>query len=186
MKVTASKTFFQSLERLEGIKHIYYVVRAWVKHHLFSKDFYRLLLTVLKDYPWDYSYLLVLERAKLNAMANYFEKSKIFVGWEYVVRDIRLCINLIGIILEEKDLFHFNGDIVFEKSEEYEGDYEVKHTPDFKYVCDVKVNTKNIDRFVPEKSHQKAYLEQPHELYILKAKYLYNKIRHEHMAEWWD
>ena len=187
MEIRVNKTFFKSLDRLTSWKywfeHAYCEIRACVKYHIFSKDFWHLFGVVLKSYPWQESYLLEIERAKIKEMANYIEKNKRFVGWEQVVRDMRICISLIGIILEEKPLFHFNGRLTFKENES--GNYEVGHTPDFKYVCDVKVNTKNIDRFV-DKEAQIGYLEEPHEFYRLKAKYLYHKIRYDKGDEWWD
>lgn len=89
-------------------------------------------------------------------------------------------------MLEDGDYFHFDGDLTFTPLNDKEGNYKVGHTPDFKYVCDVKVNTKNIDRFEPRKEYQKALLDYPHELYMLKARYLYHKIRYEHELEWAD
>lgn len=183
MKIQANKSFFDSLKNLYGIKHAYYEVRAWIKYHIFSKGFFHLLSTVLKSYPYQESYLLEIERAKIKEMADYIEKNKRFVGWEYVVRDMRICVKLIGIMLEDNQLFHFNGNLIFTKKED--GNYEVGKTDDFEYKCDVKVNVKNIDRFV-DKQHQKFYLDMPHELYIQKASYLYHKIRYEREKEWWD
>jgi len=186
MEIKVNKSFFNSIKNLCGIKHVYYEVRAWIKYHIFSKDFWHLLGTVLKSYPWQETYLLELERAKLIEMANYIEKYKRFVGWEYVVRDIRICVTLIHIMLEEELYYHYNGNLLFEPSEEYEGDYEVKHTDDFEYVCDIKVNTKNANRFFDNEKAREYAVEHPHELYIQKAMYLYHKIRYERENEWWD
>ena len=84
------------------------------------------------------------------------------------------------------------GDIVFKKPENTTEDSDVMElvpTPDFQYYCDVRVNTRNADRFLNPNltEEQKEYwLEHPHEIYILKAKYLYHKIRNERDGEWWD
>lgn len=195
MKINASKTFFKSLKRLNSPLRNWRAFKCWVRYHK-KKDFFHILHTAWHGYPWDESYMLELERAKLLEMIHYHEKAQRFVGWEYVVRDMKICVSLIGIMLEEKQMFHFNGDLTFTPTKEYPNDYEVGHTPDFKYVCDVKVNLKNARRFI-DKCHFEDtepsfeyflnyYEKSPHELYLKKARYLYFKIRYEHGEEWWD
>lgn len=184
MKVEVAPTFFESLKNLDSLKNKYYEVRAWFRYH-FSKDFFKILKTILKGYPWQESYLYDLEKVKMNEMANYLEKANRFVGTEYVVRDIRLCIKLLDIVDNDTELFHYDGDLKFIPIEGTEN-YEVIKTSDFKYNCDVYVNTKNIDRFCFNEDDKKFMLESPHELYIRKAKYLYHKIRYERDGQWWD
>ena len=56
-------------------------------------------------------------------------------------------------------------------------------------MCDVKVNTRNADRFLPQGLSEKAkqyWLDHPDEIYKLKARYLYHKIRLERDETWWD
>ena len=94
----------------------------------------------------------------------------------------------------KRSTFHYDGDIVFvpvpeeemkEKGYE-EGTMELKKSKDFRYHCDVYVNTKNVSRFVGNKKLEEYYVKYPHELYELKARTLYHKIRAEREAEWWD
>ena len=55
------------------------------------------------------------------------------------------------------------------------------------YVCDVKVNLKNAKRFVKDEEVMDYYTERyPHELYLLKAQYLYHKLRFYFEQYWWD
>lgn len=67
---------------------------------------------------WDYSYSLDLLEFKLNRTANYIEKHERFVGWEFVVRDIRLCVKLLNRFREEyycvEYLNYYNSNINFE------------------------------------------------------------------------
>lgn len=182
MKITVANSFFESLKDLNSFKQKYYSVISWLRYHT-SKDFFKILKELLKSYPYDNCYLLRIERAKLLEMINYHKKVQGFVGWEKCVRDMKICVSLIGIMIEDEDLFHFNGDLIFNKNENNE--YEINHTPDFEYICDVSVNTKNINRFISDNKMQKFYLEHPHELYVKKATYLYHKIRYEREFEWW-
>ena len=136
--------------------------------------------------PWDFGYLWDLEYAKIKEMADYLEKSNRFVGVEYVVRDMRICLSLIEIFSDKRDLFHFDGKLL--NDENHNGGVTVKAVgiPDFEYKCHVNVNLKNISRFVDDKDAQKWYINYPHEFYELKARYLYHKIRREREMKWWD
>lgn len=183
MEVKVSSSFFKSLKNINSLKNKWYHFISWIKYH-FNKDFLRIIAVAFKGYPWQDNFLYELEEAKIQEMMNYHKKVQRFEGWEYVVRDMNICLNLINIIFKEEELFTYEGDMYFVKTED--GDYEMKHSDDFKYVCLVNVNTKNIDRFIKDEKVKKYYIENPHELYLLKAKYLYHKIRYEHDAEWWD
>jgi hypothetical protein len=188
MEVQANKSFFDSLKRIGSFGEKLRELRGWIRYHVFNKNFKKLHKTVMKSYPWDYSFLYELERAKIEEMCKYHEKHQRFTNWEYVVRDMKLCMKLIDIFTNKVNLFHYDGNIVFNPIEGSE-DYEVSHTPDFKYVCDVKVNTRNIDRFIPRGKDcpcREYWKEHAHEVYILKAKALYHKIRLEKDFEWWD
>lgn len=189
MNVQVAPSFFKSLKRIgspwEKVREAIY----WIRMHT-KKRFLRVLKATLKSYPYDSSFLLEIEQAKLNEIADYIETDDRFVGCEYVVRDIRLCVKLIEILKHETVYFHFNGDIRFVPSGKVDEDgneiMELKPTPDFKYVCDVNVNKRNINRFVRNQKEKEAFENQPHELYLRKARCLYHKIRSEREQEWWD
>ena len=191
MKVTAANTFFESLKEAlhPSIGTKLKEARYWIRMHT-KKRFLRVLKATLASYPYDSSYMLDIEKAKLLEMADYLEVNDRFVGVEFAVRDLRICAKLIDIFNNDENLFHYNGDIKFVKSdikdEDGEDTYEMKPTDDFEYVCDVKVNTKNVDRFVNNEHEKKWFIEHPHELYQRKARYLYHKIRLEKEEQWWD
>lgn len=188
MKVTAAPSFFKSLREIGTLRSKFKEVVYWIKMHT-KKRFLRVLKTALSSYPFDSGYLLELEQAKLNEIADYLEESKRFVGFEFCVRDIRICSSLIDIFTGKKSLFHYDGEIKFvpskEKDENGESIMEL-NSDNLKYYCDVKVNIKNASRFVKDEKLIKFYAKQPHELYALKARYLYHKIRYEREQEWWD
>ena len=182
MKVVVAESFFDSLKECFGIRARFREITAWFRYH-FRKDFLRLLKEVFKSYPYDSSYLLYLEQAKIREMANYIERRGFYQGYENDVKWMRIAIKLIDIITENVDLFHYEGNIEFVERED--GNYEMVPSPDHKYICDVKVNTRNIKRFVDEKS-QKFFLNSPHEIYLKKARYLYHMIRLNYEQRWWD
>lgn len=189
MNVQAAPSFFKSLKRIGSPWEKFREAIYWIRMHT-KKRFLRVLKATLKSYPYDSSFLLEIEQAKLNEIADYIEENDRFVGCEYVVRDIRLCVRLIEILKHETDYFHFNGDIRFVPSGKVdEGGNEImelKPTSDFEYVCDVKVNMKNIDRFARNQAEKEMFKRQPHELYLRKARCLYHKIRSEREENWWD
>lgn len=184
MKVQAAPSFFESLKKIDSLEDKYYRVRGWIKYH-FTKDFWKIIITAFKGYPWQENFLYELEKAKINEMMNYQKKSNRFVNVEYVIRDMQICINLIDIFNgDDTRYFHYDGGLQFVPIKDSDN-IEVK-TDKLVYHCDIKVNTKNVDKFVNDDKIKKYFIEHPHELYILKAKKLYHKIRYEHDAEWWD
>ena len=188
MKIVAATSFFKSLKKIGSFGSKFREAVYWLKIHT-RKRFLRIVKTAFSGYPYDYYYLLELEQAKLNEMADYLEENDRFVGVEFCVRDIRTCSSLIAIFTGKKSLFHYDGKIKFvpsdEKDENGESLMEL-NGDNLKYFCDVRVNTKNIRRFVPDEKLIEYYTEHLHELYELKAQKLYHKIRCEKEKEWWD
>lgn len=184
MKVEAAPSFFKSIKRIGSLKDKLLTLRGWIRYHIFNKNFHPLLKEVYHSYPWDEAFLYNLEKAKIHEMRVYHEKYRRFEGVEEVIRDMKICENLIDIFNGTKSLFHYDGELKFEPidgSDNCEANFD-----DLKYNCDVYVNTKNWKRFIPNNKYASYWLEFPHELYIQKAKYLYHKIRYEKDAAWWD
>lgn len=186
MKITLAPSFFKSLRNLGSLKSKWYSLRGWFKYH-FNKENRHLMRTAWKGRPWDYSFLYDLEKAKLQEMIAYHEKHKRYVGVENDIKWMKLCVNLIDIFTDRKELSHFTGDLKF-KPVPGSSDKELDGS-DLVYHCDVRVNTKNAHRFVPHgnKNPMMAYWkEHADEIYKKKAKYLYHKIRNEKDESWWD
>lgn len=181
MKVEASQSFFDSLKRIGSLGEKLRNIRSWLHFH-FHKDFLHLLGVVLKSYPWDYSFLYYMEKAKIEEMRKYHERNDSFVGQENSIRYMKICEKLIDIITEKKEIFTYSGEIKFNKQEN--GNYAID-TSDCKYQCFVNVNTKNLERFVKKEKLYDFYKKHPHELYLIKARHLYHKIRAERDDYWW-
>ena len=179
-------------------------IRSWFRY-TFNKWHLNLIKEAYKGRPWDDSYLTDLEAAKIREMMHYHERADRFVGVEYAIRDMRICLSLIEIFSGKRNTFHYSGGLKFvdidkETAEKIAGEldeetgkkvvesglFELKPTPDFKYHCDIVVNLKNVDRFVRNETERKYCIEHPHELYELKSRYLYHKIRYYKEQEWWD
>ena len=56
---------------------------------------------IWKDRDWDYRYTLNILEYKLKRQRNHIEKNKRFIGYEFVVRDIDICLNLLDKFKED-------------------------------------------------------------------------------------
>ena len=94
------------------------------------KKIFKYIKLAYNDLDWDYYYMLILEKAKFEDIANYFTKSNIAEEDWAVARDAKICIKLIDII---------NG-----KDSSYDMKYNQKN---FDVIITKYVNIKNIKRF---------------------------------------
>lgn len=167
------------------MKRIWNRFISWWNLH-FSHSKLVLIKTALDSAPWDWTYLLQLEQAKFKEMAAYFEQSKVSSDWEFQVRDCKLCIKLIDIILEQDEPFtqwlELNYGIYKNKSV---SENELFHVP-----ISTHVNTRNAVRFV---ENLNTYESDSHasnlfkvDLRQMKAFYLYQKIRLYKLQNLWD
>ena len=161
----------------------YYSIRYFFKHTL-GKHHMDVVKTAFKGDPWDEGYLLELEYAKIKEMREWHKEKGRYVGVEFTVRDMDICLSLLEIMMGKRSLFHIEGKLLSEKTGE-DGMYRVVESPDFKCVTDVYVNARNADRFVTEKTKD-FYIGNLDELYKLKARHLYHKIRADREERWWE
>lgn len=125
----------------------------------------RLIKEAMKFYPFDYSFVLSLEKQALIRMYEYFKVSRIAEGNEVVEKDLKLALKLLDIVLEIDSVYN-------------------SRSKGFVYR---HINIKNWKRFCPKAVHInldslifKDYLRRE------KAWYLYNKLRFERMRTWYD
>lgn len=140
----------------------------WLKRHL-TKEHRELVKEAIEFEPWDWTYLMNLERAALVRMVAYHRQSQTFVGWDRAVREMEICIRLIDIITEDVKL--------------------TTGFPGYKFCR--TFNYRNMDRWatkleqtiVQESLYKGLFMES---IYRKKAEYLYHKIRAEREQTWWD
>lgn len=140
------------------------------------KKIFKYIKLAYNDFDWDYYYMLILEKAKFEDIANYFTKSNIAEEDWAVARDAKICIKLIDII---------NG-----KDSSYDMKYNQKN---FDVIITKYVNIKNIKRFDESNylsNDYKANVDLRYlvkdDLRIKKAWNLYCKIREYNMRDWWN
>lgn len=103
---------------------------------------------------WDFSFLLKLERYKLKRMYKYFFKHRTHADNHIVRRDLKICINLLDMVLEGKNMVGYT-------------------------------NFRNAKRFtqIPESWYNDPLGKE--EVRLMKAWYLYNRIRFLRLFHWW-
>ena len=146
------------------IKGFYYTVRSWFKYNFFNKNWHKILKSINLARPWDYGYWQETLYHYLEYQADYFEKSQHFVGWERVVKELRLCKSLLEIMMEKRSISDYSG------------------TP----KMNVYVNTRNAGRFIQREDADYSKCMWKEELYIRKATRLFYKILEEKSRNWWD
>ena len=121
--------------------------------------------------PYDYYFMLRIERQMLKQMQEYHEQSKICEENPIIARQIKWAIRLLDIMedwIVEGVTQYFDNNIMKTKG-------EPKLT--------VYVNKRNSHRFVNYDINS-IYVHAS--LRETKAWYLYNKIRFYHLRNWWD
>ena len=129
-----------------------------------------------KDFDWDYTFLLEIERKKIIEMYEYFKKCTRSDKMPIVARDLQLCIGLLDIVLEKDNLLlEFSGMKTIRRDD---GMYEMVESPHVIACRNFYINTKNASRFClfnfPTDDYDIEIIHKE-ELRRYKAWYLYNK-----------
>lgn len=169
-----------------------------------------------EDQDWDSSYLLTLEKKKLERMYKYFSNSSISENDPRAARDIALCLRLLD-ILQEKDpaskefLRRTSKSLPRNLSDLWEDagngikrlkqtDYPISEVAIFPVYVNYRNESRfHVSRFEPihellknssydNMENRRTQVIQYHleSLRHLKALYLYNKIRAYRMMDWWN
>lgn len=151
-------------------------LKSYIKH--FTGYKWDIIKESFKTQPYDYGYLLKLEKAKLNEMYHYFKNSNLTYEDSRIAKDIKLAISLLDIIDQTKDTFEFKVTHKTEGCNLIIGGTE--------YKCLVNVNMRNLKRFIPTNGDDVLYETFPDTLYAEKAKRLYYKLLQERLDTWWN
>lgn len=162
----------------------YRSIRYWFKT-CFNMAHFRYVKAVLFSYPFSYSY--EVEKYQLLDYLHYFKNGKYITqdAYDRKCMEIQRCLNVLKIVNNEVDTFEYNGNFKFIPNPDMPETYTL-NSDDVEYVCKVKVNTKNIRRFVKNEKSIEFILKRPHELYEIKARYLYFKLKGFYCDDWWD
>ena len=136
-------------------------------------------------------------RNKINRWVRFLSKERdwdyVFVGIEYVRRDLRICLRLLDIVMERDDLDIKRSPLKFVP---FKGDngrkmYKLEGASEIISYKKLYINTRNAARFIEfdftspnvDESSEISYKES---LRLHKAWHLYNLIRTYRMFAWWD
>ena len=167
----------------EFVTNIFYNIKVFFRSLKRSCKYFKIMWS---NHPYDYAYLLELEREKLKDMYKYFSTANIIEDEWIRARDCKLAISLLNIILEDDSSY----DMCFPNGAKIgEGRCVIR-----KYVNDY-----NIDRFMHRDICKRYRIESTKknrnddlliitrdELRIAKAWNLYCKLREYSLRSWWD
>lgn len=170
-------------------KDWYKTVRCWFYIDALNPYTWKLVwYNIFHNRPWDMCYTYELLSLQINKSLYYFQNRATFLSSlhrESIIKWQKIALSLLDILNNEYKLY----DMV---PEDENADAWDKHT----YKCLINVNTKNAERFAergvdyehPTKTIKcwEYMLNQPHELYIVKARHLLYRILNEYSGEWWD
>ena len=121
--------------------------------------------------PWDFIYMLYIEKQALIQMQKYHEESNRIEDNPTIAKQIKLAISLLNIADGTDSAWKHSGS-------------HVEHN--FTQWVDRHINIKNSRRFI---NHNIKNFDTPiflDDFRRVKAWYLYNKLRSQYMLAWWD
>lgn len=145
---------------------------------------------IWKDRDWDYRYTLDILEYKLKRQRNYINKNKRFVGYEFVVRDLNICLSLLDKFKEE----YYS----MEKYEYLEKKHRFVPTDETEkyFTMESDILRNDLEQYFKKypKIHEKfKHLEKDERIamemgYYLQAKAnrLFFKILETKIQSWWD
>lgn len=138
-------------------------IRDWFTHN-WNKSHCKVVKEAVYGMPYDWTYLLKLERSKIKEMRDYCTISDI-VDHDHNIKWMNMCIKLLDIIIDD------DGQDI-----------------------NRKMNYNNIDRFIKKpiwadverEDVVNYYKNYPDDYRFAKAWYLYFEIRKNYTGNWWD
>jgi hypothetical protein len=145
------------------MKHLWNTITDWFTHN-WNKSHAKLTYEAATGMPYDWTYLLTLEREKIREMRDYFVISDV-VDHTHNIKWMNICIKLLDIIIDD------------------DGQFDTQ-----------KMNFNNIDRFIRKPIKDgviwdevvEFYKKYPADYRFVKAWYLYFEIRKNYTGNWWD
>lgn len=136
----------------------------------------KIIKAAMNFQPFDYGFLLEMEKEALKKMAEYFDTANIAVTDERSAKEIRLALKLLDIATEEKSAY-IPGKTIMEEN-------TIKSIEEGKML--VYVNTRNWKRFFPNFTLDWNKPIFQDSLRVQKAWYLYNKLKYYYQRGWWN
>ena len=145
---------------------------------------------IWKDRDWDYHYTLDILEYKLKRQRDYIDKNKRFVGYEFVIRDLNICLSLLDKLKE--DYYSMEKYEYLDKKHRFVTTDETKKW--FTMESDILRN--DLDQYFkkyPKLYEKFKYLEEDEKIankigdhLQVKANRLFFKILEAKITSWWD
>lgn len=176
---------------LDKPKDLYLSIRHWFYCN-WNMDHFRLVKAAFMSYPWDHSYLLRLEELQIKKALSWFEKHQTATDEYHIpkLNSLRIAHTLLHRINHQDEWYDY---VPYENEEEMAKDGRpdkldrmLNITP-MKYIYNgPRVNRRNMDRFMSKEELKVIGHFHDDDLYVIKAKSLYYKIRDKYTDTWWD
>lgn len=133
-----------------------------------------------KFQPWDWGFMIALEKQMLKQMQEYHETAQIIEDSPKIARQIKWALKLLDIADGTKSAWCYSGDLYIDNNG------CVGRNPNYKTWINTYVNIGNYKRFWNIENlnfnnpHTQDYLRQQ------KAWYIYNKLRFYYLQTWWE
>ena len=145
------------------MKKIWYRIVQWCQEN-FTRARYEVIAEAITSPPFDWSYLLGLERVKLREMKSYFELTNGTFDHTNDIKWISVCIKLLDILIDEPE--------------------------DQRYVNTRNmwrfIRSTQLAQGVEKEDVEHYYKSYPQDLRWVKAEHLYYEIRKQYTCRWWD
>lgn len=178
-------------DKFDDLIHWFKSIRHWFSY-CFNKPHLKFIWEAIVAYPYDCSSIYKMEMKQMEDFKYYFSTANFITqdAYDRKIMELNRSINLLDIAMGNRETYHFTGELKFIKVEDKKSPsgkdlYKIDRS-NHQYHCDVKVNIKNISRYVPNKKLHAFYMNHPHELYELKAMELYYKSKAYYSSDWWD
>lgn len=144
----------------------------------------QLLRLAGKFEPFEFGYLLKIEKQALKQMQKYFQTADISVNDEKIARQLKWAIKLLNIADETESAWKCSGDLFIDNNG------VVGRNPNYKSWITTYVNTHNWKRFIPNHNNLKepdwTNVHMQDHLRQEKAWYIYNRLRYLYGFRWWN
>lgn len=187
------------------IKNFYYTTKyKIVKFFESMNTIFSWIPTLWKDHDFDFAFLWIIERKKIQRMKKYFETHD-YIDTKEILKYINLALTLLDIMIEDKSCLVFKTLTVKDSIDEKTSLADVLlGNANWYYEFSNYVNLNNAKRFFKgfgydetqkridkckNMPYERACKEESYildELYKEKAKHLYYKIMMEKLETWWD
>lgn len=165
---------------------IYKSIRHWFYCN-WNHEHWELIKYAFTSYGWDHGFLTNLEERQLDKQIKWFTEHQIMVDEQYnrIMSSLKIAKKCLHLMNTDGDgLYHFTGSLEFEELES--GNSLVKEGTLQYHYDGPYINKRNIRRFVGMHMYDHIDKWHEHDIYLLKVKHLYYRIREQYTEYWWD